>query len=203
MSESRCRIGVVVDRRQQPRRRNAVSTQSVAASRAAQPLEPRRAGRPGPERMLPLTKFVSARDVQKRSAAPARSRTGTWPRPQLRRVGPRSRSTVCCASRCWSGSATSRGRSQQVSAGRKSEATFGFYREKTGHWLRVLGEDFPLARLSATDVDRYITHRRSKWSVPPRDPVLDEEGNVLKPARAGRHVTDHTIAKELVALRGA
>src|SRR5438105_7271715 len=67
-------------------------------------------------------------------------------------------------------------RKEQVSAGRKSEATFGFYREKTGHWLRVLGEDFPLAQLSATDVDRYITHRRSEWSVPPRDPVLDEEG---------------------------
>ena len=67
-------------------------------------------------------------------------------------------------------------RKEQVSAGRKSEATFGFYREKTGHWLRVLGEDFPLARLSATEVDRYITHRRSEWSVPPRDPVLDEEG---------------------------
>jgi len=53
-------------------------------------------------------------------------------------------------------------RKEQVSAGRKSEATFGFYREKTGHWLRILGEDFPLAQLSATDVDRYITHRRSE-----------------------------------------
>jgi site-specific recombinase XerD len=94
-------------------------------------------------------------------------------------------------------------RKEQVSAGRKSEATFGFYREKTGHWLRVLGEDFPLAQLSATDVDRYITHRRSEWSVPPRAPVLDQPGNVLKPARSGRHVTDHTIAKELVALRAA
>src|SRR5205823_11178569 len=48
-----------------------------------------------------------------------------------------------------------------------------------------------------------ITHRPSEWSVPPRDPVLDEKGNALKPARAGRHVTDHTIAKELVALRAA
>ena len=33
--------------------------------------------------------------------------------------------------------------------------------------------------------------------------MLDEKGNALKPARAGRHVTDHTIAKELVALRAA
>src|SRR5438874_8131352 len=32
---------------------------------------------------------------------------------------------------------------------------------------------------------------------------LDKKGNALKPARAGRHVTDHTIAKELVALRAA
>jgi integrase len=94
-------------------------------------------------------------------------------------------------------------RKEQVSAGRKSEATFGFYREKTGHWLRVLGEGFPLAQLSATDVDRYITYRRSEWSVPPREPVLGPEGNVLRPARAGRHVTDHTIAKEIVALRAA
>ena len=48
---------VLIDRRQQPRRRNAVSSQSAAAVRAAQPLEPRRAGRAGPEPMLPLTKF--------------------------------------------------------------------------------------------------------------------------------------------------
>jgi hypothetical protein len=34
-------------------------------------------------------------------------------------------------------------RKEQVSAGSKSEATFRFYREKIGHWLRVLGEDFP------------------------------------------------------------
>ena len=94
-------------------------------------------------------------------------------------------------------------RKEQVSAGRKSEATFGFYREKAGHWLRLLGEDFPLAQLSATDVDRYITHRRSEWSVPPCDLLLDSEGNALQPARAGRHVTDHTIAKELVAVRAA
>ena len=53
-------------------------------------------------------------------------------------------------------------RKEQVSAGRKSEATFGFYREKAGHWLRLQGEDFPLAQLSATDVDRYITHWRSE-----------------------------------------
>jgi len=32
---------------------------------------------------------------------------------------------------------------------------------------------------------------------------LDSEGNALQSARAGRHVTDHTIAKELVALRAA
>jgi len=89
-------------------------------------------------------------------------------------------------------------RKEQVAAGRKSEATFGFYREKTGHWLRLLGEEFPLARLSATDVDRYITQRRSEWSVSPRAPELDKAGNVRRPGRAGRHVTDHTIAKELV-----
>jgi integrase len=33
--------------------------------------------------------------------------------------------------------------------------------------------------------------------------VVDQAGKVLKPGRTGRHVTDHTIAKELVALRAA
>jgi integrase len=67
----------------------------------------------------------------------------------------------------------------------------------------VLGENFPLAQLSGADVDRYITQRRSEWSVPPRTAVVGKEGNVMKPAHSGRHVTDHTIAKELVALRAA
>jgi hypothetical protein len=62
-------------------------------------------------------------------------------------------------------------RKEQVSAGRKSEATSGFYREKAGHWLRLLGEDFALAQLSATDVDR-----------PPR---MSEQQRVCAPAARG------------------
>jgi len=52
---------VVVDRRQTARRQNAVSLAAAAGPRACQPLEPRRAGS---QRTLPLTRFVSARDVQ-------------------------------------------------------------------------------------------------------------------------------------------
>lgn len=64
-----------------------------------------------------------------------------------------------------------------VKRGLRSEATRGFYVEKTGHWRRILGDDFRLAALSAADVDRVLTKRR-------------EEG-----------ATEHTLAKELVALR--
>ena len=42
---------------------------------------------------------------------------------------------------------------EQVFAGRKSAVRV--LPGETGHWLRVLGEDFQLARLSATDVDRH------------------------------------------------
>ena len=94
-------------------------------------------------------------------------------------------------------------RKEQACAGRKADATFKFYVEKTGHWLRILGEQFPLAQLGASDVDRYITGRRSEWAVPPRAELKDAEGKVLQKARSGRHVSDHTISKELIALRAA
>ena len=45
-------------------------------------------------------------------------------------------------------------RKEQVFAGRKS-GDVRVLPGETGHWLRVLGEDFQLARLSATDVDRH------------------------------------------------
>lgn len=66
----------------------------------------------------------------------------------------------------------------RVRAGKRSEATLGFYTQKTGHWRRILGDDFRLAKLHARDVDRAITQRRSE----PR-------------------ASESTIAKELIALR--
>lgn len=70
-------------------------------------------------------------------------------------------------------------RREEVKAGRKSASTVSFYEAKTGHLARVLGDDFPLRRLNAAVVDGYISTRRS-----------DGAG-------------DHTISKELVALRAA
>ncbi len=98
-------------------------------------------------------------------------------------------------------------RKEQAAAGRKAAATFGFYQEKTGHWLRILGEDFLLAQLAGTEgarhVDRYITQRRSEWAVTPRPEKRDKDGKVVRAARPGRHVSENTISKELVALRAA
>ncbi len=64
-------------------------------------------------------------------------------------------------------------------AGKRSEATVTFYEFKIGHWRRLLGDRFLLSQLSAASIDKVIDARR-------------EEG-----------VTEHTIAKELVALRCA
>jgi len=94
-------------------------------------------------------------------------------------------------------------RQEEAKAGRKADATLDFYTEKTGHWLRILGEQFPLAQLRSADVDRYITQRRGEWSVPPRAEVHDAEGKVVQAAHAGRAIGEHTISKELVALRAA
>ncbi|HKB46136.1 MAG TPA: hypothetical protein VKC57_00460, partial [Ktedonobacterales bacterium] len=78
-------------------------------------------------------------------------------------------------------------RKEQAAAGRKAAATFGFYREKTGHWLRLLGEDFLLGQLAGTEgalhVDRYITQRRSEWAVPPGPEKRDKDGKVVRAAR--------------------
>lgn len=64
-------------------------------------------------------------------------------------------------------------------AGKRSESTVQFYEFKTGHWRRLLGDGFLLSRLSAAVVDKVIESRR------------EEEAS------------EHTIAKELVALRCA
>ncbi len=81
-----------------------------------------------------------------------------------------------------------RTREEQAKAGRKSAATVAFYRQKSGHLLRVLEHDgdvgaprvpFRLARLQARDVDRFISARR------------------------GEGASEGTIAKEIVTLRAA
>lgn len=67
----------------------------------------------------------------------------------------------------------------RAKVGKRSDATVTFYEQKTGHWRRILGDAFRLADLDAPTVDRVIEVRR-------------EDG-----------ATEHTIAKELVALRCA
>ena len=62
-------------------------------------------------------------------------------------------------------------------AGKRSEKTVTYYEFKTGHWRRLLGDEFLLSRLSAAAVDKVIDQRRVE------------------------EASEHTIAKELVALR--
>ncbi len=64
-----------------------------------------------------------------------------------------------------------------ATAGKRSAATVSFYEAKCGHWNRVLGAEFKLAKLSAAEVDRFISTRRTETAA------------------------ENTIAKELVALR--
>lgn len=70
-------------------------------------------------------------------------------------------------------------RNTKARVGTRSAATAAFYVEKSGHWRRILGDGFRLAELTAPAVDRVIDQRR-------------EEG-----------ASEHTIAKEVVALRCA
>lgn len=104
------------------------------------------------------------------------------------------------------------GREEQVRAGRRSEHTVDFYRTKAGHWLRLLGHNFPLSEINARVVRDYITARRSETSNEPITPEeaakrnaageREKDGRRIKP-RAPKHTSDHTISKELVALRAA
>ncbi len=75
---------------------------------------------------------------------------------------------------------------EEVRAGRRSPDTTSFHRTKAGHLVRVFEArpdgsrvPYPLARLRAVEVDRYISLRR------------------------GEGVADTTVAKELVVLRKA
>jgi integrase len=52
-------------------------------------------------------------------------------------------------------------------------------------------------------VDWYIGLRRSEWAVRPRRAEYAADGTSLRPGREGRHVSEHTIHKELVVLRSA
>lgn len=79
---------------------------------------------------------------------------------------------------------------------RSSLASVAFYEQKAGHWLRLLGHDFPLTKLDARTVKQYISFRRSE---PSRAPRKGESADSPRIAR----VSDHTISKELVALRAA
>ncbi len=78
-------------------------------------------------------------------------------------------------------------RAEEAKAKRKSEATVKFYRQKAGHWLDLFGPGFPLERVNARMVKSYISSRRSEY--------VDKAET--------KSVSDHTIGKELVAMRAA
>lgn len=101
-------------------------------------------------------------------------------------------------------------RTAAAEAGRRSDATVEMYSEKAGVLTRLLesgpGGSFrplPLASITATLVDGYISRRRQEWAVAPREAALDKNGNVTTPSTHGRHIKDGTIAKELTTLRVA
>lgn len=70
-------------------------------------------------------------------------------------------------------------RTEKANAGRGSFVTVQFYREKAGHWLRLLGPEWRLSHLTAESVDTFITTRR------------------------GEGCSENTLSKELVAMRAA
>jgi len=70
-------------------------------------------------------------------------------------------------------------RQAKARIGEGSIKTAAFYAQKAGHWHRIFGESFPLAKLSAQDVDNYVFRRR-------------EEG-----------ASQATVAKEMLTLRAA
>jgi integrase len=97
-----------------------------------------------------------------------------------------------------------REREEEAKARRKSEGTVAFYREKAGHWARVLGHDFPLAQVSVRVVRDYISRRRAEpaRATKKRPAPTKRNPNPPEPPPPPR-VSDHTIGKELVALRAA
>lgn len=78
-------------------------------------------------------------------------------------------------------------RQEQATAGAGSQDTADFYASKSGSLLREFGADYLVAQLDAAAVDRYISTRRAQWADDART----------------RHVSDHTISKELTTLRAA
>lgn len=63
--------------------------------------------------------------------------------------------------------------------GEGSDRTVSFYAQKAGHWLRILGADYKLSKITAAIVDDYISKRRHEGA------------------------KQTTVAKELVCLRAA
>ncbi len=80
-----------------------------------------------------------------------------------------------------------REREEEARAGRKSLATVAFYRQKAGHWVDLFGPGFPLARMNARVVKDFISSRRSEF--------VDKAET--------KRISDHTIGKELIAVRAA
>ena len=78
-------------------------------------------------------------------------------------------------------------RTEKAKAGAGSADTAVFYAAKSGPLLREIGAHFAVASLDANVIDAYISTRRTQWA--------DDAQT--------RHVTDHTITKELITLRTA
>lgn len=101
---------------------------------------------------------IVARDIARRRASPADAA--------------REAATLADGVRAFLADVTGRARQ-----GSRSMATVGFYTQKVGHWRRILGDAFPLAKLTPGDVDRALTQRRTEKA------------------------SESTLHKELIALR--
>jgi integrase len=95
-------------------------------------------------------------------------------------------------------------RKEQAAAGRKATDTVTFYEQKAAQLTRVFegGEDdyrpYPLAQLTAGEVDRYISQRRTEGRQ-----VRAGTNDDGTPRYVIKRTSEATIAKELIALRAA
>ncbi len=68
-----------------------------------------------------------------------------------------------------------------VRAGQKSAATVAIHRLRAGHWCSILGDGFALGGITSSDVDRYVTVRRTDRE-PASNHTLHKEFGVLRMA---------------------
>lgn len=78
-------------------------------------------------------------------------------------------------------------RQELADSGKRSPATVEYYVKHFGKLLRIFGEQMPLAHVTNEAVARYVSARRREWANDART----------------RHVSEHTIHKEVSALGAA